>query len=243
MKKFIFFMVLTALLAICLTSCGSELDYCKKGEFGKAYKKADTLEAKDIVLATSVIAELCPRLSSEIDEDEFQLSRAYYKPWLNDKSELGQYAVICISNNGGRKEYQVFARGPANEDWVYFGEIYTTELSSLDNATTIAAKVVLLSVLDDGLEIPTSFLEAVNYLLEEDEIYHIQPIDQSDIETEHFEELYGGDDDDGDSNGKDTSVAKKETAKQTEKVADEVRTPDTDSDEYYIETDKENYYD
>lgn len=163
---------------------------CEKGKYEEAYEKAKGSE-KDRVLAENVIAYLSSESVDMLkDPTSFALRDAYYYLFNRDDGTFGQQAVLYVSgkNSYGNtvSSYWVWVYDNNEEKWEYWGSATTTSKESGDDYTDTLIKIVLESVMEEGLHLQKSQIKNINNMFEDDTLFDVTLIDKEDIDTSRF---------------------------------------------------------
>lgn len=162
-----------------------------EGKYLEAYKKATSSE-KNKVLAENVIAYLSEESSDNLkNPDSFVLREGYYKAWNNSKNgAFGQQAVLYITgtNSYGAavSSYWVWVYDNEDNKWEYWGSETSTTIEDDDDLDVMLVKIILESVLEDGVKLDKSQVKNVNSQFEADTLYEVDLIPKNDIDKTLF---------------------------------------------------------
>jgi hypothetical protein len=158
--------------------------------FEEAYEKAKGSE-KDRVLAENVIAYLSSESVDMLkDPTSFALRDGYYYLFNRDDGTFGQQAVLYVSgkNSYGNtvSSYWVWVYDNEEEKWEYWGSATTTSKESGDDIDDTLVKIILKSVMEEGLHLQKSQIKNINNMFENDTLFDVTLIDKEDIDTSRF---------------------------------------------------------
>ena len=137
-----------------------------KGEYRKAYEKAEG-EEKFNVLAESMVNSIIQEAKDSMkDPDSFELRDAWYYYFKRDDGRLGQQIVLYIkgaNSYGGMVSYYWLYVYDADDGVFEFWDSYDTiETDQNDEYWDILCKVVIGSVMEDGIQLTPDQIKTIN---------------------------------------------------------------------------------
>ena len=166
-------------------------DLCARGDYAKAYEKADEDEKLEVIAENVAAVQSAFSAENLKDPDSFQLRNAYYKEGTTEAGDPSKQLVLYISgaNSYGAKvsSYWLYTWDNDEQDWSYFCSVsdlteeeYNTYDDSEERIEKLLNNIGRLSIkktMQDGIELDKDAVKRINTMFEEDRLEDVELID------------------------------------------------------------------
>ena len=166
-------------------------DLCAKGDYVKAYEKADEDEKLAVQVENAAAVQSAYTSDNLKDPNSFELQDVYYNETTNEDGELLRRLVLYISgaNSYGDRvnNYWLYTWDEEDHEWSYFCSVSTLERDEysayddtdekLEKLIDNAGRIIIESTMEDGFKLSNDGVDRINDHFEEDTLDTIELLD------------------------------------------------------------------
>ncbi|MBQ3216940.1 MAG: zinc-ribbon domain-containing protein [Oscillospiraceae bacterium] len=163
-------------------------DLCARGNYEKAYEKADADEKLEIRAENAAAVQSAFSVDNLKDPSSFVLREAYYKEGTSYDGETSKTLVLYISgaNSYGASvsSYWLYTWNTAKDKWEYYcsvSDLSAEEISSYDDEDESLEKLVnnigrasITLTMNDGIKLSKDAVERINAMFEKDTLDEVE---------------------------------------------------------------------